>query len=437
MNVLQAKNEMNSICLCITTYNRPQVIRDFFEKCGSYYLEAGIDIYIFDSSNNNDTKHVLDEWEDKNKGKAYYIKMPSAMHANMKVYKIWQFYGLKRKYDFVWMSGDVLQFYEQGIRTIMDNLHTEYDLIELDIYDKGDIGYKLYTQADEFFTENAWKTTYFGTVILNSHTVLANVDWNHYETKYKKKKFINYSHVSFFFNRILELNDFKCMHLPLYNYFTKSVYKKEAGWRKDTFPVLCKGGVSTIKALPSCYTNKKKAILDLGVNSVFYNADAFWKLKNEGIYNFRNFVKYFFTWRKVCNVGYGDLFIMAIPFELEKKLVHWKLAGELRKFGKGFKCLYLYGAGTVGERCGKYLLQNGVDYTGYIVTKDYENKATLNNHPVVEIDKLESSKDMGIIITVSDNLSEEIITKLKEYGYGNQIFYNSELNTWIKRMMME
>ena len=437
MNDLQAESKMNSICLCITTYNRPQVIRDFFEKCASYYLEAGIDIYIYDSSNNNDIKQVLDEWEDKNKGRVYYIRMPSALHANMKAYKIWQFYGMKREYDFVWMSGDTLQFSEQGIRIIMENLHADYDLIELDIYDKGDIGYKLYTQEDGFFAENAWKTTYFGTVILNSHTVLANVDWNHYETKYKKKKFINYSHISFYYNRILDLNEFKCLHLPLRDYFTTSLYKKEAGWRKETFPILCKGGVSTIKALPSCYTNKKKAILDLGVNSVFYNANVFWQLKNEGIYNFRSFVKYFFTWRKVCNFGYGELFMTALPYELERKLVYWAFVGKLKKLGRNSKPLYLYGAGAIGEMFGKYLSQNGIDYTGYIVTKGSANKAFLNDHPVVEFDELESSKDMRIIVTVSDKLSEEIITNLKEYGYGNRIFYSSRLNIWIKRMVQE
>lgn len=436
MEDLHIEKEKLSICLCIVTYNRCLVIKDFMEKCASYYLGAGIDIYIYDSSDNDNTKQVLDKWEDENKERVYYVRVPSDLHANMKVYKIWQFYGLKREYDFIWMSGDVLQFFDQGIRIIVENLRSEYDLIELDIYDKGDIGYRLYTKSDEFFVENAWKTSYFGTIILNTHTFLTNVEWNYYETKYSKKKFINYSHVSFYFNRIQELNSFQCMHLPLCDDFAKSVYKKEAGWRKNTFQVLCKGGVSTIKELPDCYTNKKKAMLDLGVNSVFYNADAFRKLKKEGIYSFKIFMEYFLTWRKVCNVKYWELFmIAALSGEAEKKILNQIVSGKLRRFGRRHKFLYLYGAGIVGERCGKYLSQNGIKYTGYLVTRISANKAILDNHPVLEIDKLERCKEIGIIVCVSESLSGEVMRSLREYGYGKQVYYCNGLHAWIRSIM--
>lgn len=431
----QYNTKRNSLCLCITTYKRWEVIKDFLERCASDYLDAGIDIYIFDSSDDNETKHVLNKWENENKDRVYYIRMPSELHANMKVYKIWQFYGMAKQYDFIWMSGDALQLSKHAIETIIENLKSDYDMIELDVFDRREIGYRLYTQPNELFIENAWKMTLFGTVILNTQTFLSDVDWNYYETKYSQPRLINYSHVSFYFNRAAELKDFQCIRLPLFKETTGSKYKKESGWKRDTFSVICEGWVTTIKELPSVYSNKKAVIMDLGPNSILRNKYSFLNLKKDGIYNAHVFWKYFWTWKAVCNVKYRDLLIIALTNKKNEKMIqkleNFKLSYKIYIFKRKYRCLYLYGAGFVGERYGKYLSQNGIEYEGYVVTKASDGRKILNDHKIIEIEELKKNDDVGIVVAVSERLSGEVINQLKERGYKNQIYYNYELCNWL------
>lgn len=44
-----------NIAYCIPTYNHPDTIRDVLEKSAALYKEYGIDIYIYDSSEERDT----------------------------------------------------------------------------------------------------------------------------------------------------------------------------------------------------------------------------------------------------------------------------------------------------------------------------------------------------------------------------------------------
>lgn len=430
------KKEKNSLCLCITTYRRWRVIQDFLEKCASYYLDAGIDIYIYDSSDDSETKRVVDQWEDKNKEKVYYIRVPSELHANMKVYKIWQFYGFKKQYDFVWMAGDSFQLSGQAVETVMENLNLSFDMIELDVFDNGETGCRLYTQPNELFVEDAWKITLFGTLILNAHTVLEGVDWHYYEAKYSEPKLINYSHVSFCFNRAVELNDFQCIHLPLSKGYRRSEYKKEAGWRKETFWIICKGWVTTVKELPDCYSDRKKVILDLGVKAVLPNKYVFWKYKQDGVYDIYTFLRYFWMWRRICNVKYGDLVTIAfLNFKDENKIYNLenrRFVDRLNMFKRNYKDIYLYGAGIVGERYGKFLFKNGLEYKGYVVARISDDQKLLNGHRIIELGELGQNHEIGIVVSVSERLVREVRGQLQECGFGKQIFYCPELSDWIK-----
>ena len=85
----------------------------------------------------------------------------------------------------------------------------------------------------------------------------------------------------------------------------------------------------------------------------------------------------------------------------------------------------------MGERYGKYLSQNGIEYEGYVVTKVLDGRKILNAHKIIEIEELKKNDDVGIVVAVSERLSGEVINQLKERGYGNQIYYNHELCSWL------
>ena len=64
-------NKKTTIALCIPTYERCDVLKDFFITCAQYYIESGIDIYIYDSSISDDTRKLVLEWRKKYKAINY------------------------------------------------------------------------------------------------------------------------------------------------------------------------------------------------------------------------------------------------------------------------------------------------------------------------------------------------------------------------------
>ena len=142
-------NNKPTIALCIPTYERYDVLKDFFITCVQYYIESGIDIYIYDSSIGDDTRKLVFEWRRKYKA-INYVSVDSEMHSNMKVYKILSGYGLNSKYDFIWVSGDAIQFSKYAINNLMDKIDLKYDIIEMDGRDYNNIGTKEYTEYNDY-----------------------------------------------------------------------------------------------------------------------------------------------------------------------------------------------------------------------------------------------------------------------------------------------
>lgn len=261
--------ENTKIAVCIPAYNRSLVVKGFLDKCLMDYVDLGIEVYFYDSSTNDETKNVVGIWMEKVDG-LYYIRIPLNLHANIKVFRIFRQLGLKKPYNFIWVCGDSLRFNRKALNYILENLTCEFDMIEVNANDAGKLGRKLYDNHNNYFKDCAWHFTLFGAVILNDKTMLADVDRDNYELIYSSKELINFSHVSFYFNQLALKEHFRALHLRLNSsFFEVSALKEKSGWYDDIFYVMCHGWAQTIKALPSCYKDKKEAILNHGRYTLF------------------------------------------------------------------------------------------------------------------------------------------------------------------------
>ena len=77
------------LAICIPTYNRPEVIQELVEKIAPRYWQYGFDLYIYDSSENEQTEMVVQTWINKYT-KLHYVKVDSKIHSNLKVYNIFK-----------------------------------------------------------------------------------------------------------------------------------------------------------------------------------------------------------------------------------------------------------------------------------------------------------------------------------------------------------
>lgn len=423
------------IAVCIPTYNRSQIVNEFLTQCSADYVNLGIDIYIYDSSTNNETENVVKLWMEK-LNCLYYIRVPSCLHANMKVFKIFQQQGLRMPYDFIWVCGDSLRFKREALLSILSNVVPEYDMIEVNGIDEEELGTRVYDDHNDYFKDCAWHLTLFGAVILNVKTMLSDVDWKDYELKYSSKELINFSHVSFYFNKLAAKESFKVLHLSLKPYLlTTSALKENYGWYKETFYVICCGWVHTIKNLPNCYKDKREAMVKFGKYTVF-NPMSLLKLREDGCFNVSIYKQFRSVWEEVCDIPVIKLYIIAsMPIFMNRYIRkvwiyfrNFKGRMHLKKFLKRYPKFIIYGAGKKALRYGKSFDKENILYNGYCVTELSGNNSKLLGHPVYRLADIEDSlNNVGIVLALNPLNAEEVIQILHSKGLKENVFYDNDL----------
>lgn len=423
------------IAVCIPTYNRSQIVDEFLVRCSADYLNFGIDIYIYDSSTDNETERVVKLWQER-LGCLYYIRMPSCLHANMKVFKIFQQQGLKVIYDFIWVCGDSLRFSKEALSLIVPRVTPDYDMIEVNGMDKEKLGIRVYDDLNDYFKDCAWHLTLFGAVLLNVKTMLTGVDWKGYELRFSSKELINFSHVSFYFNILASMKSFKALHLSLNSSLaTTSGLKENSGWYGDTFYVICCGWVQTIKRLPSCYKDKREAMIKFGRYTVFNTMDLL-KLREDGYFNKSIYKKYRGIWKEVGDIPVIKLYMIASMPKIMSRhmraawryLKTFKGRMHLKKFLKQKRKIIIYGAGKKALRYGELFNEKNILYNGYCVTESGDNVSELMGHPVYRLADIEESlNNVGIVLALNPVNAVEVIEILRSKGLKENVFYDDDL----------
>lgn len=96
---------------------------------------------------------------------------------------------------------------------------------------------------------------------------------------------------------------------------------------------------------------------------------------------------------------------------------------RIQRFYMRNKLIYLYGAGEIGKNCMQLMRAIECKPAGYLVTDKSKCKDRIEGIPVKSINEIENFEKVGIIITVSDSLQDEIETILIANGIKNYIKY--------------
>ncbi len=426
------------IAFCIPTYKHPDMIAEFLEQFMLGYIERGIDIYIYDSSSDNETELIVKNFQSQTEH-LYYIRMPEEVHAGAKIYQILQKKGLKREYDFVWACGDGIRYPIKALDILLPQIFLKYDVIHINAMDSEGIGCREYENCNEYFRDCAWHTTLCGALILNSNTILKDVCWEKYEKNFLRDEFLSYPHVCFYFNRFLELPRFRAKHISGYYSYTSKM-KKRSGWYKDTFKVLADGWIKIINSLPDCYTDKDEVIRKLGKYSVLEDESAFLQKRIDGVYNEKIYIQYEEQLPQICDVPIEQLkkiaFMTVGQAELEmKKWIekrHQNGLAELSAFLKKYPKILIYGAGLNAKRYAKVFNAENIFYEGFCVSqkKAFENK--LMGHQIYAVEELENDlKSYGIYLALNVENRKQVRSFLQKKGLSDQLFFSEELDKYV------
>lgn len=414
-----------SVALCIPTYQRSDIVEEFLTESAIYYLDAGMDIYFYDGSEDTKTEEVVREHQKD--GRIYYIKRPE----NYTALIIFEGYGLEKEYDFIWMLGDAVRYTKGAVEQIVSHLNLEYDMICIDGSGLSKTGTRIFTEPQKFMSECAWRVDYIGATLLNQHTMLDNVDWVYCKDEYKKAQKDFMIHSKFYWVRALELNQFHALNLELgENQEDCSRLKKTSEWYLSKFfLILCEMWVNTFETLPDGYSkeDKRNAILKTGEVCFFRNVKQIFLYRRRGIYSFKVFLKYWNVWKKVTLIPKWKLCLASLTPRICLDLVKRPMKNRLKRFCRLHSRIIIYGAAYWGRAYGEFFDQCGIRYDGFCCTKRKPGKNEFCQHPVYVFDEIKQDFDENVGIVVAIEHAQQVMAKLKKEMNNSQFFYDPEL----------
>lgn len=403
--------------ICIPTYNRPDAIDELLSRYSALYKELGFDIHIFDSSDNDWTSIAVGNYAAY--GGVFYHRMDSKIHSNRKVYIIYKDF-IDEEAEYIWVQSDSIRWNEAALNRIVAAIErNEYDFIIPNYRDVEAVGDQSYEDANDFFRDCAWHMTLYGATVIRT-SVLQHADWTDLEAKYCVDNRINFSHVGLYFELISKMEHFKAFHIGLPEYsLTSTQFKRESGWRQDSFFIHCECWSSVISVLPSIYRDKKEVIKKQGRCSGDLTIAGLKRLRAERILNMDVYRKYHSVWKDVSDIPLGVLRLLSItPPAIVKKPVTIsrnvrRVKKRIKKFCQNYDHIYLYGCGEKGNIFAFYLESMQISYEGFLISKGKRDKASLHGKPVQEIDDdLLQDEQNGIVFALNELNTKQVLESM-------------------------
>lgn len=159
---------MKELCIVIPTYNRADSIEYYLKTQLENFSNNDIDVWIYDSSDNELTKKSVECFQQKGYTNLFYKFYSS----NDNIYGSWKtYYSLlecAKEYKYVWLSGDTTIIQINNIMTQVRNcLKEKYDIIH--IYQSKDVSQsQAYSDCCEIFRLFWWSMTHWCSVVFSA-----------------------------------------------------------------------------------------------------------------------------------------------------------------------------------------------------------------------------------------------------------------------------
>lgn len=266
----------NRLSICMTTYNRSEILDDVLYHIIGIIEKYDIAIYISDNNSTDQTSVILEKHKNNYKYLFYNINS-----INQGFDRNFEIVMNMSNSDYIWTMGDYSFIEYNSIEQLLNLLNNEeFDAIFLNNYTRVlNQPSKIYNDSKNIMKEIAWHVT-----------ILDSMVWN--------KKILGNSNFSRFYNTMFAYYGVMFEYLAKDNikvYWDSNSYikdahpKKNSLYIKDTFEVWLKNWSNLILSLPVYYTYDIKLFLirEHGIKSGLLSIKRLLVLRKEKILNLK------------------------------------------------------------------------------------------------------------------------------------------------------
>lgn len=167
------------IASCVLTYNGADIIDDVLANCAKYYYEAGIDVYYFDASVDENTKYIIDKYRAKGYTNLYHLHMPNASSLD-RTEKMMSGELFNGEYDYIWPTKNRSFLMKEGIEDIIQVVQRKPDVIVCMQADNVQTEMVQYEDPVQLYHNVAWIMTSLDTILYKKDTIFDNYKTQEY-----------------------------------------------------------------------------------------------------------------------------------------------------------------------------------------------------------------------------------------------------------------
>lgn len=300
---------MYKLCIFIPTRNNPTLIDFFLKTIENDVVKYQIYIYIYDTSDNNSTKEVVEKYDNLSIIYHFNEEYPDKT-TDLKI--IETFEKIQNQYDYIWLCGDgYVPILENSIPFIEKSINSKCDVIHFvekdDINDRKSIAMKYL----EYFGEYGWHTTLYGATIVSTD-LFKEVNWFNFQN-YRNTGFLYW----YVLLDVLSKKNGSVFVVPRENTYIPNPYKKiNSSYRPNGFARFwIQAWPEMIEQLPMEYDPYKDSVCKMLAEKLnLYSYRGLIKLRKTQNLNFKMIRQNKEKIKKVTDVSiYRFYFISLIP----------------------------------------------------------------------------------------------------------------------------
>lgn len=250
------KEKMPGIAMCMFTHNHPETVEQVLAAtCLNYYFH-GVDVYYYDSSDDDATEKLVREWINRGYTNLYYVNV-KGLQLRDKWIAVSRGEGLAKHYDYIWPSKDRTIWPKETLDAVREHIAEYPDIMYLEVRGNDSEPEKsVYGDGIMLYRRHSLGLTSIDTSIYKYDSVFS--DTAEYQNVFEKVS--GFIHWYLILKKLAEMEKPKCCilqgkRITLYDVKTESM------WADRPFYVWKDCWINANEQLPNCYAPYRDQVI--------------------------------------------------------------------------------------------------------------------------------------------------------------------------------
>lgn len=293
-----------NIAICIPTYGCAQAVEQVLNCSLNLYKEYDIDVYYFDSSEDDETKKIVEKYINLGYDNLYYNKVEEGCLLDYKIDLILEGKGINKKYDYIWPMKNRAYVDRETLIEIIKSAEKKNDVIVIGATQGNGLSTTVYSDPVEFYGAWGWLVTSLDIVIYRYESMIDGYNAAEFRDLHKGSYYANWSIWFYLFCQLAKLKDPKIKFLYGDNIRKFDVSAGRSLWTKNILEIWVTYWIEANENLPDCYNIYKDRIIKAApsMSCILGGEKRLEELYRAGAFSLEQFEKIEKNWERISDI---------------------------------------------------------------------------------------------------------------------------------------